>query len=468
MVSKMKRLVPLAVVMAAVASVAINCSERGGHLHDLDPIGSDDGMVCGAAMKTVTHQLKYIRGSDNRLASDIDGSCPWPCPGNSPLVNSFPIDGLDIDGSGACTPEGVRVDPGTAGNSACGSGYLQFVEFLHKGSDSDEIDARLQIRNRAGATCAGSDLVGATFSVSSKKQTVTLKITDVADIPYGVAIAGKPKQTHEGYRIVATLDGETTGSASALTSVCDAARSVAVRAALGLPDMSGDYSVHWGSGAGTGSGSAEQYADYAIPVPGPLYSVYVRPLRKTTSFFNLACATDALAKVTLDKIATKDDGDDKRYAALRMLTATYCYKPRTARNRRFHYEYGGSQGSGSAQRETWWDAVLGARCLEHPRLEELGLFKDVNLGSDLIPAACGSDYGHEKCADWKAWANEVRNECVGSGADNPGIPAEWCDEKESGMDYKSYIPVGSGSSANGANTTGPSQGADRVVRWIRP
>jgi hypothetical protein len=198
-------------------------------------------------------------------------------------------------------------------------------------------------------------------------------------------------------------------------------------------------------------------ADYVIAVPGPLYSNKVKPIAAGSNFFNLACATDALAKRTRDKITKPTDGAVKLYSALRMITADYCNKPRTSKGMRFHYDpNSGGTGSGSGNPESWWTAG-GARCLESLRLEEIGSnFENVFLGSALIPAGCGNDHGHQNCKTWGQYKTQVLYECAHpDGSDDEVVNIDdSCSGSGSNavagaaFDYKSYVPT-DGSGSNG-------------------
>lgn len=438
----MKRLVPFVIVSAMVASVVVSC--RG--CKSGDPV---DKLCGGGFSKKEVHQLKYAVTKTGEVKESVDGGCRLPCPSNSPIVNSFPVNGLDGSGLGACNPEQVRVQPGTAGRpNKCADGSLEFIAAT----------GTIAIKNSQGATCAGSDLQDASFTVESVAGHVKLTIKEVMQVPDDpLAPSGS---THEGYRIVATGIGGGTSN----VSVCDATRAKDVRNAIGLPPVIGDYSATYGSGSGTGTGTDPDapYVDYVIAVPGPLYSNNVKPIGAGTNFFNLACATDALAKRTRDKIAKPTDNPFKQYSALRMITAAYCNKPRTSKGMKFHFTlgYNGGSGSGSEDPEAWWTSG-GARCLESPRIEEMGSdFKQAYLGSALIPAGCGSDHGHEKCKNWYDWKTQVLYECAhpdGSDDDVVNI-ADSCSGSGSTsvigavVDYKSYLPT---DGSNGSSSNGP-------------
>lgn len=408
----MKRVAPLLAVAVAIAIAIVYCMGK-------------KPSVCGEnhASKFV-HQLKYVF-RDGKFTPFTDGGCPIPCPGNSPLVNAFPINGLDSTGLGACGPEQVLIERGTAGNASCKNGNLQFVDAT----------GTIVIKNGTGETCAGSGLEGASFVAISDKDKVTFTIQKVDQVSYGGGSDGgqQGSATHEGYRIVASLKGDT--AADGNTSVCDLNRSVKVRKALGLEDLTGDYTA---TVPGTGTTKPEPFADDVIAVPGPLYSNNVKPLSYLPNFFSLACATDALAKRTLDYVAKDDDSLDVRYAALRMLTATYCEKPRTARNMHIHFERGA--GSGTGIPEAWWTAA-GATCLYAPRLQQLGDIKKVQLGSDLIPPKCGKA-GQQKCQDWMEWGSDVRDECEHPPkGEAPVTIPDKCTDQQPGIDYRSYVPT---------------------------
>src|SRR6185312_15884098 len=109
----MKRLAPLVIVVfvAAASAMVDGCSCN----HKKPVCGSDKDSA------KVPHQLKYKHIGSNgqgEVKAYVDGTCPAPCSGNSPIVNAFPINGLDPAGIGTCNPEHIRIDPGNAGKPA--------------------------------------------------------------------------------------------------------------------------------------------------------------------------------------------------------------------------------------------------------------------------------------------------------------------------------------------------------------
>ena len=376
----MKRLATVVIVLLVAAAAILVC--RCNCTNKKPVCGSDKDLA------KVSHQLKFKRTANGEVKAFVDGTCPAPCSGNSPIVNSFPINGLDSAGIGTCNPEHIRIDPGNAGKPVkCPNGSVQY----------STTTGTLVIRNSAGATCAGADLVGATFIARTNTKHVELTIKEVVSITYG-------SLTREAYRIVATVPGSTPTMSD--MSVCDITRAGQVRGEIGLLPNIGTYSATLGSGSGAGSGSNWELA---VALPGPLYSNKVQPLESTDGFFNLACADDSLAKLTLDQITVPTDGATTQYAALRMMTGTYCDNPRTTRGMKIDHPRG--LGSGSGIREAEWSAA-GATCLEDPRLSEVGAYPEVVFSDDLVPPGCGGSGGHQYCTTFQDYAAKVRDECA--------------------------------------------------------
>ncbi|MEP6859354.1 MAG: hypothetical protein ABJE66_01965 [Deltaproteobacteria bacterium] len=349
--------------------------------------------MCGSEKDSakVAHQLKYKHSGSNgqgEVTAYVDGGCTPPCPGNSPIVNSFPINGLDPAGIGTCNPEHIRIDPGNAGKPVkCPNGSVEY----------SAATGTLVIKNPSGGTCAGSDLVGASFVARTESGHVTLTIKDVITIPAGLA-------TKEAYRIVASIPGSPPSTAD--LSVCDSTRAGQVRGEIGLGPNIGEYKV---TRPGWTPPPPPDHWDYVIALPGPLYSNMVQPIASSDGFFNLACVGNSLAKLTVEAITLPTDGAPTQYAALRMMTGTYCNVPRTMAGM-YITHVRGTSGAGSGSAETDWSAA-GAACLEAPRLHEVGNYPDVTFSSDLIPPGCGPT-GHEHCMTWKDYADRVRAECA--------------------------------------------------------
>src|SRR3569832_2433725 len=322
----MKRLATVVIVLLVAAAAILVC--RCNCTNKKPVCGSDKDLA------KVSHQLKFKRTANGEVKAFVDGTCPAPCSGNSPSVNFFPINGLDSAGIGTCNPEHIRIDPGNAGKPVkCPNGSVQY----------STTTGTLVIRNSAGATCAGADLVGATFIARTNTKHVELTIKEVVSITYG-------SLTREAYRIVATVPSSTPTISD--MSVCDITRAGQVRGEIGLLPNNSTYSATLGSGSGAGSGSNWELA---VALPGPLYSNTVKPLERTDGFFNLACADDSLAKLTLAQITVPTDGPTTQYAALRMMTGTFCDNLRTTRGMKIDHPRG--LGSGSGIREAEWSAA---------------------------------------------------------------------------------------------------------------
>ena len=128
-----------------------------------------------------------------KLTLDSPG-CEPPCRGNSPMVNTFPINGLDGAGTGLCNPEGIQVMPGTLSGGGCAAGST-----LRISDDKSELVAV----DGGGGKCEGNRLKGASFTVRSIDGEATLKIDEVKDITVddGQDAHTTPMQKMKGYKI---------------------------------------------------------------------------------------------------------------------------------------------------------------------------------------------------------------------------------------------------------------------------
>lgn len=409
------------VALAIFTSIAINCrrshevpSEKEASRKD-KPIQTAPVASCTKPDDSV-HFLKVRRGR----ALEPDGICRPPCPSNSPVVNAFPVNGLDTAGSGQCNPEGVQVVPGSAHGSGCGSGSLVF--------DADK--RVLAVKTADGKLCAGEKIAHTSFTVQSFNNASVVFTIDAR-----IELAGASGQKREAYRILAS-----TGSAGSndQLSVCDSRRSDEIRMSLGL-GAAGSFTAVAGSATDPGTEPVPSLdPDYAIALPDPLFSATVREIAADGVFFNLACVNDALAKRTLDGIVKEKDSEDVQIAALRMMTATYCDRPRTARNMKFHFD--ATHGNLATDAESWWTATR-AMCLQNARLRQLGDYGQVTLGPDLIPSGCakGSDGSPSPCKTWTDWEDQVIAECKYDKF--KPVPTRTCDPKKTGDDFRSYVPA---------------------------
>jgi len=408
----MKRFAPVVIVLSVVAASTLvdGCSCN----HKKPVCGSEADAI------KVPHQLKYKHSGSNgqgEIVAYVDGGCTAPCTGNSPIVNSFPINGLDPAGIGTCNPEHVRIDPGNAGKPVkCPDGSVEY----------SATTGTLVIKNSSGGTCAGADLVGTSFTARTNAGHVKLTIKEVVPITRGSV-------TKEGYRITATIPGSSPTVSD--KSLCDKTRADQVRGEIGLPPNIGTYSATLGSGSPPPTPPA--YWDFVIALPGPLYSNTVQPIAGTDGFFNLACSDDSLGNLTLDHITLPTDSAQTQYAALRLMTGTFCDVPRTTRGMNIVPQRG--TGSGSGTTEAQWSAA-GATCLEAERLREVGNFADVVFSSDLIPPGCGGSGGHQFCTSWDDYVKQIRAECA-AGSD-PIIVSDHCSGSAGvpGVPFESFIP----------------------------
>ncbi|HEY3801009.1 MAG TPA: ADYC domain-containing protein [Kofleriaceae bacterium] len=331
------------------------CGAPEGHLvvEDVDDDGWSDG--------------KPYDGKEQPLQD----SCGDPCGPNSPVTNTFPINGLKSDGK--CDPEGVRLVPGSLISDKCGSGATL------------EMRGNKLVGTRAGSVvCAGSNLTNAQFKVRSYvPHEATYTITKVDD---SLLVQGTTSDYLENYTIV--------GAAG--TSLCGSAAAAQAREDLGLKQLPPEPTL------GTGAPN-EQSNPAVIAVPGPLYNTKLRIYAHTEQFFHLACVDDAIGKRSVDGFYGTDE--KKNTAAIRMFTATYCKKPYTVRG--IIVDFG--KGSGALEAE-WGDKRAG--CLESSRLMAYLKAKNLTmkaLGNDLLPEYCQQ----HSCTPEK-WEWAVRDECKGT------------------------------------------------------
>lgn len=328
-----------------------------------------------------------------------DGNCTTSdCGGNSPIVNSFPINGFSKDASGVCNQLGVQLIPHSLEGGHCGRGADLGL---------DATGTRL-IGTRLGqVVCTGEELTGASFLVRSFAQaTQAFLISNVRQITMLDGV-----HQYEGYRI------ESGGG-----SACEPATALRVRRQLGLPEprISPDALP---KPAGYQFGPHD---DLVIAVDGPLYDL--QDLVMTSSrdhWFNLACAGDALGKRTLYNLYSATD-DARNETALRMLTANYCGKPYTVPGVELEWEQTSTPTTPTSQTRAeearWKDGK--AICLDRPRL--MTVVTDGNkaispgdLPDQLRPKGCEAHH-----CDAERWTLALRTECGGlpNCTAQPGVP----------------------------------------------
>lgn len=315
--------------------------------------------------------------------------CPL-CGTNSPTVNAFPINGLGMDGQGECDPEGAQVLRWSLFSKACGLG-----------ADLTLQDGTLVGMRGGTQVCAGESLKQAKFFARGPKG--KLALFTIVDVRLIVPDKEHPlKSPPIGYKIV--REDET-------TSLCDIDASNVARKDLGLVPLK-TYKVD-GIVA-----SDNPNKDLVIPIEGPIYSRDVEQVENNPKLFNLACADDALAKRSLYNLYSGNESTD--LAALRMLTATYCHHPYTARGMALTWKSGEK-----ATPEAGWQADH-VSCFHDARLVYSGTTPD-KLPDELQPANCAG----KKCKGWDEWKVAVIAECNGAVVD--------CTEDPPPYDFESFI-----------------------------
>ena len=348
-----------------------------------------------------------------------DKNCgPLGCGPNSPIANTFPINGLTNDRDGACNQELAQLMPQSVSGKGekCDGADLMF----------DATNNVLVAKKGDKVVCAGQGLVGIKFKVRGPTGTVELKIKKVR--PTKVAM---DETSFEGYRIVYKGKDSEDGDDSPKGSTCDPEVAAAVRADLGLKKL-----PTYGSPK-IPTPKPGPNSELVIGVNEPIYTIENQPYETKAHMFNLACADDALGKRSTYKLITDDV--QKNTNSLRMLTATYCRKPYTVPG--MDIAWLRAQMPHDKVHEASWNGGA-TMCLDTPRLTFL---KDVdnnpiqpdNFPDELKPPGC--DNG-QKCTidDWKA---NVLKECGsgdGSGSDTqPPTPMSACNDADT-ADLESY------------------------------
>lgn len=154
--------------------------------------------------------------------------------------------------------------------------------------------------------------------------------------------------------------------------------------------------------------------DVALAFVGKLYMNDSNPSEDDVDWINFACARDSLAKLDIYDIApsTKENGlsvishRDKRTAGLRMLTANYCGKADRYTTGEVEIRWWWptlDQSKPSSPLEAVWDAD-GARCLSHSRLFESPRI----LSPNVLPSGCRPP---KRCTTEKQVIENIRLEC---------------------------------------------------------
>lgn len=321
---------------------------------------------------------------------------PNECGHNSPVANTFPINGFTTT-PGGCNPEQVQIVPKSLRGGACGSGG-------DLGTDHGEL-----VGKRNGKpVCRGQQLTGATFIVRStlpsdpkvaQKNTSSLTLTIANVRSFEVEDQNQTLQWHTGYRIEA-----------AGRSLCDASAAQDVRRELHLRSRE--------LGAETTATYVPDPAeDLVVPVTGELYGPNDELLDKAgEDFFTLACVGDAIAKTTFYDLRIAGGGR-KNQSGLRMVTANYCGK--------HQYTMRGVMIDWTREQRTleveaaWSDGK--AACITTGRLTRLRPDNDPDVTHHVDPRTLPDSLQPDGCkrkpteslgqCDEAAWNAAVRAEC---------------------------------------------------------
>jgi hypothetical protein len=229
------------------------------------------------------------------------------CGVNSPVVNSFPVNGLRPDAE--CNPEGVQLLPGSLKGGKNDKCKDERPDGRVYGATLDVRENELVGMRRDGTiACAGDDLEGASFTVRSW---VPVKEGSRERRTLSVTVAKKQSYRMKQNGAVRTAYRMTTAAGS----LCASQAASEARKALGL-------------GLVEGLVDPDASQDLVIPISSELYDWSGAPMtsvfwrRQDSRWLQLACVGDALAKRSLLDLFT-DDAVNSR-AALTMLVANYC------------------------------------------------------------------------------------------------------------------------------------------------
>jgi len=313
----------------------------------------------------------------------VDICTPPDCFPNSSATNTFPINGLSMDGSGECNQAHIQLIPQSLTGGGCPSGAdLTF----------DKPTGKL-VGKRGGKTvCSGQALAGATFIVRSLSATAMFTIANVRNFQ----VQGT---SYEGFRI------ESGGA-----SMCEPAIAARVLHELGFgrgapKPVGGPAFVPDGFTPGFDD-------DLVIALGGPVFDQVQqidRAIADTEGrFFNLACVGDALAKLTLNKLTFSTE--ELTETALKMITANYCGRPLTVRG----IEIEPIVTDRAATHEASWHARK-AGCIDTPRLMKTKVngrpVAPQDLPPDLQPRGCFDEATGRGTCDHNGWITALRRQC---------------------------------------------------------
>lgn len=245
-------------------------------------------------------------------------SCP-SCGGNTNTINTFPIDGLHP--GGCWNADGMRLVPGQLIKefSTCPNIPLSLsfdtVEKTLLGVDEDGMER-----------CRGEKLVGARFAVEAwvkvrnawqvRRAWIRISQARMIESNPAAGVIGD----HPSYLFSPSDDPS--------ASLCDAGQALPWRGAwlMGQDRVSRPMAT---PAVLLGTPPARVPVDHAaaqaLIVPGDVFDEKANQIPSTgpgSGWFNIACASGGLAKLTLDGL---DPGStEQREAALKMMTGRYC------------------------------------------------------------------------------------------------------------------------------------------------
>jgi hypothetical protein len=313
------------------------------------------------------------------------------CGGNSPIVNRFPINGLNP--AGYANSQHVRLLPGRIASNKPGCNKATL-----------NVNSRNELVGEGQGQCVHGDLAGATFEVSITEDghTVTrsIQISAVATLHHldaafpAYMLTWRASAVSLCNRTEARAFELDTGLSNDLPFLDRRARKDDVR----LTDVTVDERTPLRP-------DSIPAADLAIAFPGEVRGEdgSTIPGSMQAGWFNIACSRDALARADIYGIekhladpTSLPNYDDRRKAALKMLTANYCDVGRyTFEDNEIEWErktpggtweFPGQHGSKpTGDFESVWDAD-GARCIVNSRLyNKTGI---VVLPGNLYPPGC--------------------------------------------------------------------------------
>lgn len=362
------------------------------------------------------------------------------CGGNSPIVNGFPINGLNPNGTENL--EHIALVPNSV---------ISHLNNNRKCNGSLDVDKFGLIVTVPGATpCTGGDLYGATFEVenTTQKKKSSLKISDIR-----VQKRDDGTQIYS-YEIVAfdPLKNEWSGS------LCDRKEANRWRLSWNDRDMkpypkiddlynysdksyrntsSGQSkaaarSAHLSAAIGASIASTDNAGDnLAIVFRSEIYKEDLEVIHPKSAddaekgWFNIACLRDSLAKIDMDNIAVHDAllkaeyinnarYQRQRLAALAMMTGKYCNRQSyTSDTLEISWFMPGNLPPDREQCNPWWKCPKieaawdenGAICISHTRLVQNG--NRLGISVRAFPEGCDLS----GCTTEKQIVAALRNEC---------------------------------------------------------